>query len=192
VEQGYAEKIKRGECVVIEEEIFDMYHYDDDVSEAELASRERFYGTREMYFADTNLTTIECRFDRQFIVKWLDTAKPASEPEALLPQTVDTVRYGTPEFEQLSREDCEREVERLKAELADAQAENARLTERGSIIDWAIETAAVWNNFVSTTDQDAPVSEALALTLNVPCRKVEDYGRKQALAAGIGGGNGEA
>lgn len=55
------------------------------------------------------------------------TGAKNTQVEALLPQTIHTVRYGTPEFEQLERDDCEREVSRLQAELASAKAEAGRL-----------------------------------------------------------------
>lgn len=77
----------------------------------------------------------------------------------------------------------------LESELATAREQVARLTERGSLIDWAIEAATVWDNFLNTTDSDAPPSEALCLTLNVIRSKVADYQRKQAaVLAGDEGG----
>lgn len=82
VKDDYAAKVKAGECVVIEENVYDIQPYEgaeDGVTEAELASRERFYGTREMYFADTNLTTMECRYDREFQVFWRDPSQELAD-----------------------------------------------------------------------------------------------------------------
>lgn len=72
IADGYGEKIMRGECVVIEEQVYDIYPFDNDVHEAELASRERFYGTREMYFGDTDYTTHEYKPSANFTVFWRD------------------------------------------------------------------------------------------------------------------------
>lgn len=120
VANDYAAKIAAGECVVKnplykKEIIISIELIKPNSANWDIA----IIDTRSTYrsYSDTKLT-----------VEWLPQAdaKPDSG-EALLPQTIHTVRYGTPEFEQLEREDCEREVARLQADLASAKAEAERL-----------------------------------------------------------------
>ncbi len=74
------------------------------------------------------------------------------------------------------------DLETVRSAFARAEAENGRLTDRGSLIAWAIETAKVWVEFLNTTDVDSPPTEALCDTLNVLIDKVNDY-KREALAA---------
>ena len=75
------------------------------------------------------------------------------------------------------------QIESLEQELAESREECRRLTERGSLIEWAIETASVWDVFLFNTDAEEPPSKALIVTLNVLASKVSDYKHHAALLA---------
>lgn len=124
-------------------------------------------------------------------VTWLTPTPAAAGDRPKLGDTL-TPKAMTNRIQTQSRTiaDLEAENARLRADLAAAGLRLTALTQRGSIIDWAIEAVTVWNHFVSTTDSDAPPSEALAITLNVLDSKVTEYQRTQAPAANAGTGGG--
>lgn len=108
VANDYAAKVARGECVVM---FGGGQVVDIDIEGRDIKGEQG--GTCALWAND------------KFTVEWLPI--PPSRYADLLPQTVDTVRYGTPEFEQLAREDAEAEIKRLQAELTDVKNENAQL-----------------------------------------------------------------
>ena len=116
VDDGYAKKVKAGECVVTDpvgDVITDNHEGNGDYIWLAWESEQGFKGMSG------------CTFTHPLTVTWLPI--PPSRYADLLPQTVDTVRYGSEAFEQLAREDAEAEIKRLQAELTDVKNENAQL-----------------------------------------------------------------